>query len=69
MADEVDITTDREELNIANAIRAARQSKGPGAFGKCHWCSEPLAGSARWCDENCRDDWQRDFTMRKKAGL
>ena len=54
MADEVDITTEREELNIANAIRAARQDSGPQPTGACHWCDEAVGLTDRWCSLECK---------------
>ena len=69
MADEVDITTEREEMNIANAIRAAHQDSGPQPTGACHWCDEPVGPTDRWCSLECKVDWERDFTLRKKVGL
>ena len=32
---------------------------GPLATGYCLWCEEPLEGGRRWCDSDCRDDWER----------
>lgn len=30
----------------------------PDANGRCLNCKDPVAESLRWCDDNCRDDWQ-----------
>lgn len=69
MADEVDITTEREEINIQNAIKASRTAKGPDANGRCHWCDEIVSDEHRWCDADCREAWERERTMRKRNGL
>jgi len=29
------------------------------ATGRCLWCNEPLADGRRWCDAECRDEWER----------
>lgn len=26
--------------------------------GKCLFCGKNLAEGVRWCDEDCRDDWE-----------
>lgn len=27
--------------------------------GRCHNCAEPIEAPKRWCDVDCRDDWQQ----------
>lgn len=36
-----------------------RQAEGPQAVGYCLECGEPLAAGLRWCDADCRDDWEK----------
>jgi hypothetical protein len=60
MADIVDITADREEHNIAHALRAARKVEAPAATGRCFFCDEIVADSMRFCDAECRDMWDRE---------
>lgn len=69
MADEVDITTEREEHNIANAILASRKAVGLKARGTCHWCEEPVGDGVLFCSVECRDDHERVSVARKRAGL
>ena len=33
--------------------------------GQCYWCGEPLPAPRRWCDADCRDDWERDHARRR----
>ncbi len=35
-----------------------RAPEGPRATGKCLHCDEPVPVGRRWCDQECRDDWQ-----------
>lgn len=35
-----------------------RKPEGPPAVGYCHNCHEPLQPGARFCDSDCRDDWE-----------
>ena len=60
MADEFDLASDREQLAREAAI-ANLQAKTPAAVatGFCLECGLPLPHSHRWCDNFCRDDWQR----------
>lgn len=42
--------------------RAAMSNVGapttPHGIGLCLNCSAAVEGDARWCDPDCRDDWQ-----------
>lgn len=48
----------REEHFRELALRNKRP-EGPAACGQCLNCGEPLEGLRRWCDEDCREDWER----------
>ena len=56
--DEVDITAERLEREMARLLRLRRAS-GPQPTGACLWCGAPLAPPLRWCDADCRDDWEK----------
>lgn len=60
MSNELDIAAEREQIARDAAI-ADIQSKQPAAVatGKCLEFGAVLAASIRWCDNHCRDDWQR----------
>lgn len=59
-----DRATEREEKDRALAL-ANRRPTGPEATGLCLFCEEPLPPAAsgqpapRWCDCDCRQDWER----------
>lgn len=55
--DESDRATAHEELRRDIALRT-RRPDGPAATGHCLNCGEPLTPGLRWCDCNCRDDWE-----------
>lgn len=61
--DEADITAERMEREMDRILRLRRAS-GPAPTGACLWCGEPLASPLRWCDEDCRDDWERAHSRR-----
>ena len=56
--DDVDHMLIREEKLHAAQI-AARKPEGPQATGACLSCEEPLAAPRRWCDADCRDDFEK----------
>lgn len=58
-----DQATAREEQDRKLAI-ATRRPDGPSATGRCLFCGTRLRKSRRmpprrWCNAECRDDWQR----------
>lgn len=64
MADIIDQANDRAEMDLQRALTAALRSAPVLPFiGECHNCSEPLPGSLRFCDADCRSD----FELRKQA--
>ncbi|THF61416.1 DUF2116 family Zn-ribbon domain-containing protein [Pseudothauera nasutitermitis] len=60
MADIADIAAEREQLDTARAIEAARKrlTLAPVPCGHCYNCDEPVGEGAAFCDADCRDDWQ-----------
>lgn len=36
-----------------------KRKEGPPPVGQCYNCGEMLRGPARWCDADCRQDWER----------
>ncbi|PZQ21150.1 MAG: hypothetical protein DI569_12860 [Sphingopyxis macrogoltabida] len=59
MADIIDRAAELEEMNRADAL-ARRKPDGPPATGHCLNCGEPMPEGRRWCDADCRDDWQAE---------
>lgn len=60
MSDEIDRAQDQEAMQREAAIASARnKSHTISATGKCLECNKPLPEGMRWCDNYCRDDWQR----------
>lgn len=60
MTDVFDQASDREERGREAAIAAARNAApaGPPPCGQCHNCGAAVEGDMRFCDLDCRDDWQ-----------
>jgi hypothetical protein len=60
VSDIVDMTQEREE-RLTDTLRRfahAAAPQGPVATGFCLWCGEELDPPRRWCNAECRDDWQ-----------
>lgn len=53
-----DTATEREERDRDIALQL-RKPAGPAATGACLNCDAPLPPGARWCDCDCRHDWER----------
>ena len=67
MADDADITADRDELEAPMRLAASRRHEGRKATGKCHWCGAPVLSSLRFCDTECAEDQDRaDRANRKR---
>lgn len=55
-----DQATRQEELLREVALkRAANHALPLPATGVCHWCDALLPEGVRFCDRDCRDDWER----------
>lgn len=53
--DELDIASDRSELEREALLRKIMQRKpsGPEPIGECHGCGELVAGYKLFCDSDC----------------
>lgn len=56
--DEADRADHQAEQALLAALRR-RLPAGPEATGSCLWCGVEVAAGARWCDRECRDDWEQ----------
>jgi hypothetical protein len=62
MADLADIANDKAEAGLGAAIAHARHMVAtdmPQPSDVCLNCGAATTAGARWCDADCRDDWQR----------
>lgn len=57
MADIIDLANDRAEEILEDALKKAkREALVP--TGRCHNCDETIQPGQRFCDTDCRDDWE-----------
>ncbi len=55
-----DSATQQEELMRELALRrAANHAPDLPATGECHWCDASVPDGHRFCDCDCRDDFER----------
>lgn len=59
MSDIIDDANEAADIFLASAL-TKRQDPGPFPTGHCHFCGEAVPPGHRWCDADCRDDWQRE---------
>lgn len=56
--DDSDMATLREEQDRDRAL-SLRRIEGPAFTGRCAFCCAPVEQPRRWCDVDCRDEWER----------
>lgn len=49
-----------EELARQSAMVTSKKPEGPVATGCCLYCGERLPKPMRWCDADCRNDWEAE---------
>lgn len=67
MADDADRSVDIEE-QLTRAAVGVRKETGPTPNGFCHWCDAAVKKDQRWCDKDCRDDWEQHERFKKING-
>jgi hypothetical protein len=62
MADDIDRTQDR--LDLEEELRKKYKPIEPviQGSGHCLNCGASVTGVLRWCDSDCRDDWEQRAT-------
>lgn len=61
MADDIDRAQEREQLDRAAAIAAASSASSLPllpACGECYNCESSVPPGLRFCDADCRKDWE-----------
>lgn len=46
-------------LVLTDAALSVCKPAGPVATGCCLNCGQPVESPRRWCDADCRDQWER----------
>lgn len=59
MSDDADRADETLEFLLSLELRKAQHCAHPEATGTCLNCGAFVTDGARWCDADCRDDWER----------
>lgn len=54
----VDDDATRREEQERERVLALRRPAGPRPTGWCLWCEDFVVEGVRWCDAECRDQWE-----------
>jgi hypothetical protein len=52
------VNNNQSLIDKANAYKSKRITTLSVATGFCLFCDDPVDPGRRWCDAQCRDDWQ-----------
>ena len=66
MSDDADLTDEKMEVELKAQINNCRTGVVLPATGRCHYCKQRVGKGKRFCDADCRDDWEH---QQKMAGI
>ena len=67
MTDQFDRASDLEQKDRDNAVAAIRRRCDALPYlGTCYYCGEHTKSGRRFCDADCRDDFERQESIRSK---
>ena len=66
--DDADQATNLEELLSAARLARIDRNHEAKATGACLWCDQALNGPVRFCNSDCRNDWDREKKAHKRNG-
>jgi len=68
MADIIDKANDTAEFLHTVSLKN-KAKPGPQPTGRCLNCEEPLPFPERWCDNECREDWEKEQRANSHARI
>jgi len=67
--DDADRAADREDIAREAAVAAIRRRiEAMPSLGYCYYCGEALRAGKRFCDADCRGDYERQQKARARNG-
>jgi hypothetical protein len=64
-----DQATETEEYFMSLALSEHRNNRYVlASIGRCHYCDEQIAAGERFCDAECRDDYEHEQKRREMHG-
>jgi hypothetical protein len=65
MSDIIDIANDAADLFLADSLtHRTKPAEIPKGIGVCLECRQDLDTDRRWCDADCRNEWERVHVSR-----
>ncbi|MFC5475759.1 hypothetical protein [Paraherbaspirillum soli] len=55
-------------IEVATSLAMVRKAQDIAPDGHCCFCDEPLPHPARFCNVDCRDDYDRELAALRRAG-
>ena len=68
MSDHIDKTDSIIYAEVARGLAAVRRGTCLEEHGPCHFCDEPLVPGLRFCNIDCRDDYEKVLAANVRAG-
>lgn len=68
MNDEADRSDEKIAAAIADGIDRVRRQTGLEHTGECHFCGEEVMAPLRFCDADCRDDYDAEQRANRRLG-
>ena len=68
MSDIIDQANDTADTFLRSAL-SRRESEAPPANGRCLFCFSQLEPGHRWCDNDCREDWEKEQWAKRNAAI
>lgn len=62
------VQAEREQLEALLVHRPDPNAKDAEETGECLYCGEPLPAGRRWCNAECRSEWEHEQQRRKQNG-
>ena len=57
--DILDQADEAQAVFLREALSKIARPAAPHGIGLCINCGAPVEGEARWCDAECRKDWEK----------
>lgn len=59
MADSADVAAKLQAEEIQHSLQRRRDNDGLLYNGRCYNCEEQVESPLRFCDADCREDWEK----------
>lgn len=68
MSDIADRSDQVIALAVVASLAAVRQSHAIAPHGHCYFCDEPVSYPGRFCNIDCRDDYDKEQAAIRRTG-